>query len=266
MKTTKAFVLTAGTIFAISMTSCSHKPTTGYLETSAIEGPFDPLNPCYSVARVVKGEKDTLRRTDNAVLDSLGYGPYTFANAEIDDYENLLLKADISKDGKYLGRIECDYDGIRQLTFITMTSPLLKLDNTLTWDDESSNLVNIKQKRTIYDDKGNIAHEFQENVSFVYSRYSAFSNWSSGLARYMVGNELQGLFFDGVLGRASWTLPTEIEYTGVEIENNHVKEQYDKRHEIAYLKDCHGLIVEEHFFDPHEKENDFVYTYTKQEE
>lgn len=249
---------------AIGAFGCSSKKANERLDFSAIEGTFDPLEPCFRAARVTKGEIDTIKRAEKPTLKIEGYRDLSFSNAEIDDYENFLLSADISKDGVFLGTVNCEYDANRQLTNLTMTSPTLKLDNFLTWDDETANLINIKQKRTIYDENQNVIKELQEDVSFVYSKYSAFSNWSNGLARYMIGDELQTLFYDGVLGRASWTLPTEIDYIGVDVENFMIKEQYQKHGEITYVKDKNGLVVEEHFFNPNEKNNDYIYKYTRQ--
>ena len=248
---------------ALSLASCN-RPRTGVLETSAVQGSFDPLEPCLRCGRVVWGQKDTLRRNDDCMLRGHQLGSLTLANDSIDDYDRLLICADVLHDGQPVAHIDNAYDGQRQLTEQTLMRPRQRVSNIFTWSDETANLMEVKQLVSDLDEAGAVVAERQEVLTLSYEPKSAFSNWSSGLARYLVGEKLESLFYSGLLGRTSWWLPVSLEYTWVETDGRMVKAQHQEHGEVTYLKDCHGLVVEEHYFDPHQTVNDYVYTYDVQ--
>lgn len=241
------------------LAACTPSRPTGVLSTSAIGGrPFDPLEPCLRVGRVVKGARDTLKvswLTDSIPVPLTLTQQLTLWADSVEAAEGLLLAGRALVKGGDTVALVADYDGLRQLLSLNLSTRDSHRAFSFTWDDATANLQEIRGHYTQGDE------ERQEVITLRYDPHSAFSNWSSGLVRHLVGQPLEALFYSGLLGRASWWLPTAVSYRTIRAKNGRIQESRTASDTITYLKDCHGLVIEEHFSDPFTSMTDYCYTY-----
>lgn len=148
----------------------------------------------------------------------------------------------------------------------TVRTRKFRISNLITWDENYDNIASFKQNMIEYDKSngGVPVKERQMDVSFNYFGVQSMNRWSNGMARMLVGEDLDILVFSGLMGNAPSRIPASVrifETESTPAPEFMVLSQKEFEGDIKYEVDNNFLVIKEHFYDPHYTANDFTYIY-----
>lgn len=147
----------------------------------------------------------------------------------------------------------------------TIQTKKFRISNLITWDENYDNVASFKQNMIEKDVNSQTpVKERQMDVSFSYFGIQSKNRWSSGMARMLMGENLDILVFSGLMGNAPVRIPASVRF--FETESTPAPEfkilsQNEFEGDVRYEVDNNFLVIKEHFFDPHYTANDFTYLY-----